>query len=247
MKRFLGLLLLSLLLVGVTGCPKRPLVPPVDQARLDAEDAIASAGKAIKAAQAVGADTAIAESVLDEAQRAFDDGDYATATHRAWNAESLANEARAREEALAKAREEAEWEVDQARLDAEDAIASAGKAIKAAQAVGADTAIAESVLDEAQRAFDDGDYATATHRAWNAESLANEARAREEALARAREEAPKVYVVGTWEKDRDCLWNIAKKESIYGDPWKWKRIYEANRDKIVDPDLIYPGQRLIIP
>ncbi|MCK4772920.1 MAG: LysM peptidoglycan-binding domain-containing protein [Candidatus Latescibacteria bacterium] len=40
----------------------------------------------------------------------------------------------------------------------------------------------------------------------------------------------------------DCLWNIAKKDFIYNDPFKWPRIYEANKDKIKDPDLIYPKQ-----
>ncbi len=47
----------------------------------------------------------------------------------------------------------------------------------------------------------------------------------------------------------DCLWNIAKKDYIYNDPFKWPRIYEANKDKIKDPDLIYPKQvfRIIRP
>lgn len=40
----------------------------------------------------------------------------------------------------------------------------------------------------------------------------------------------------------DCLWNIAKKDFIYNDPFKWPQIYEANKDKIKDPDLIYPKQ-----
>ncbi len=40
----------------------------------------------------------------------------------------------------------------------------------------------------------------------------------------------------------DCLWNIAKKDYIYNDPFKWPTIYEANKDKIKDPDLIYPNQ-----
>jgi len=43
------------------------------------------------------------------------------------------------------------------------------------------------------------------------------------------------------------LWNISNYESIYNDPFQWKKIYEVNKDKIKDPDLIYPGQRLIIP
>ena len=45
----------------------------------------------------------------------------------------------------------------------------------------------------------------------------------------------------------DCLWNIAKKDYIYNDPFKWPTIYEANKDKIKDPDLIYPKQVFKIP
>lgn len=43
----------------------------------------------------------------------------------------------------------------------------------------------------------------------------------------------------------DCLWNIAKK--YYGDGSKYTVIYDANRDKIKNPNLIYPGQVLTIP
>ena len=43
----------------------------------------------------------------------------------------------------------------------------------------------------------------------------------------------------------DSLSKIAK--HIYGDAGKWHRIYEANKDKIKNPDLIYPGQEFIIP
>jgi len=43
------------------------------------------------------------------------------------------------------------------------------------------------------------------------------------------------------------LWSISNYESIYNDPSQWRKIYEANKDKIEDPNLIYPGQRLLIP
>jgi nucleoid-associated protein YgaU len=43
----------------------------------------------------------------------------------------------------------------------------------------------------------------------------------------------------------DSLSKIA--QSIYGDAKKWKLIYEANRELIKNPDLIYPGQVLKIP
>ena len=40
----------------------------------------------------------------------------------------------------------------------------------------------------------------------------------------------------------DCLWNIAKK--FYGNGSKYTVIYNANKDKIKNPNLIYPGQVL---
>lgn len=45
----------------------------------------------------------------------------------------------------------------------------------------------------------------------------------------------------------DCLWMIAGK--VYGHPYyyKWPLIYNANRDQIKDPDLIYPDQVFTIP
>lgn len=43
----------------------------------------------------------------------------------------------------------------------------------------------------------------------------------------------------------DCLWNIAKK--YYGNGSQYTKIYNANRDKIKNPNLIYPGQVLTIP
>ncbi len=46
-------------------------------------------------------------------------------------------------------------------------------------------------------------------------------------------------------KSGDCLWNIAKK--YYGNGSKYTTIYNANRDKIKNPNLIYPGQVLWIP
>jgi nucleoid-associated protein YgaU len=43
----------------------------------------------------------------------------------------------------------------------------------------------------------------------------------------------------------DTLSKIAKRE--YGDASKWHQIYEANKDTIKNPDLIYPGQTFKIP
>jgi len=43
----------------------------------------------------------------------------------------------------------------------------------------------------------------------------------------------------------DSLSKIAQRE--YGDAGKWRQIYQANKDVIDNPDLIEPGQNLIIP
>ena len=45
----------------------------------------------------------------------------------------------------------------------------------------------------------------------------------------------------------DYLWKIAGFSWIYNNPRMWTKIYEANKDQIKDPDLIHPGQTLVIP
>ena len=46
-------------------------------------------------------------------------------------------------------------------------------------------------------------------------------------------------------KRGDSLSKIAKR--FYGDPMKYKKIFEANKPMLKDPNLIYPGQVLRIP
>ena len=43
----------------------------------------------------------------------------------------------------------------------------------------------------------------------------------------------------------DSLWKIASQH--YGDGNKWNALFEANREVIKDPDLIYPGQQIRVP
>jgi len=45
----------------------------------------------------------------------------------------------------------------------------------------------------------------------------------------------------------DHLWGIARKKEHYGNGFAWPVIYKANRDKIKNPDLIYPDQVFQIP
>jgi HEPN domain-containing protein len=58
------------------------------------------------------------------------------------------------------------------------------------------------------------------------------------------------YTVRTWRVERDCLWTIAGYPWVYGDPWRWRELYNANKDKMpepANPDLIEPGMVLDIP
>ncbi len=61
---------------------------------------------------------------------------------------------------------------------------------------------------------------------------------------------PRYYVVRLITDRRDCFWRIAEYDFVYGDPWQWRVLYEANKDKIPEsdnPDWIEPGMILEIP
>jgi nucleoid-associated protein YgaU len=46
-------------------------------------------------------------------------------------------------------------------------------------------------------------------------------------------------------KSGESLSKIAK--DFYRNAGEWQKIYQANKDKIKDPNMIYPGQKIIIP
>jgi nucleoid-associated protein YgaU len=61
---------------------------------------------------------------------------------------------------------------------------------------------------------------------------------------------PAQYTVRPWATSKDCFWNIAGRAWVYGDPHQWRRLYNANRAKLPNPDnpdLIEPGMVLDIP
>jgi nucleoid-associated protein YgaU len=60
---------------------------------------------------------------------------------------------------------------------------------------------------------------------------------------RELQELPRSYTVV---KD-DYLIKISGMRRIYNDETHWKRIFRGNRDKIDDPNLIYPDQIFLIP
>lgn len=55
------------------------------------------------------------------------------------------------------------------------------------------------------------------------------------------------YIVRPWNESKDCLWNISGRSEVYGDPYLWPKIWQANTDEIRNPDIIFPGQELSLP
>ena len=68
-----------------------------------------------------------------------------------------------------------------------------------------------------------------------------EQQARTDALVRRAQPATRTYTV----RSGDTLSSIA--ESYYHNPGDWQWIYEANRSKISNPNIIYVGESLTIP
>ena len=57
----------------------------------------------------------------------------------------------------------------------------------------------------------------------------------------------KTYTVVYRKIATDCLWRISERQDIFSNPFLWPKIWRANRRAIQNPDLIYPGQVLVIP
>ncbi|MDR1072976.1 MAG: hypothetical protein LBL45_04790 [Treponema sp.] len=88
-----------------------------------------------------------------------------------------------------------------------------------------------------------GDYATGVDalesKNWNAAILAADgvmAALASVSVQPKPSPLPAQYMVKSWEDTRDCLWNIAGYSWVYNDPFQWRRLYEANRDKLPNPD-----------
>ena len=60
---------------------------------------------------------------------------------------------------------------------------------------------------------------------------------------RELQELPRSYTVASG----DYLVKISGMRRIYSDEKRWKRIFRGNRDKIKNPNLIYPDQIFLIP
>src|SRR5512139_3818866 len=208
----------------LAGCATTP-----SEEQTAAEQAIAEAKAAVAEAQAGGWPNAEAENQLKQAEAAYDAKEYPKATE-------LANKSKQ-------------------YIAASKAIHDAKAAAAAAEAAGSPWRDTENLIGQAEKALSEGDTAKAIQ-------LANEARRQaENALAQANAEKARLAseAAATASKSKttggagdytvvrgDNLWHISGKSDVYGNPYQWPLLYKANRSKIKDADLIYPGQKLSI-
>jgi len=255
-KGYFTLLLFSVIIVGLiafSGCAYKP---PVEIA--DAEAALAKA-KEECAEDYVPEDFQKAQDKMKETQDWSAQEKGKESRNAALEVIALSNEI---EKKTAEVQEEAKVKAEGSVDKAKAAIADAERA-KAAQYASALLSEAKNLLARAEETMEDEcAYLRVAQLADSSAAKAGQAklaaeeeirrieerrRAEEEARRRAEEEAlrarPRNWVV----EKGECLWKIAEYEKIYSDPFQWPLIYDANKDQIKDPDLIFPDQNFAIP
>ena len=181
-----------------------------------------------------------AQELRRQAEQAIDDGEYDRAVELSREAQELTQQAR-------------EWAEEQLlRYQANAWTNRAEERLNFAERVDAEERYAEEYenatqfYEEAESLFEEEEYEDSIQASRNVISALQAVRA----VSPSDEVKPRYYIVRLIPERRDCFWRIAGYEFIYDNPWEWRRIYEANRDKIPNPenpDLIEPGTVLYIP
>ena len=107
-----------------------------------------------------------------------------------------------------------------------------------------DYSVARGLYNEGKDLFDQEDYVSSLERSRRGWDVLAAVEPPEGALL------PAFYEVRLLPGNTDCLWNIAGYDFVYDNPLLWPRLYEANREKLAqpdNPDLIHPGTVLEIP
>jgi nucleoid-associated protein YgaU len=112
----------------------------------------------------------------------------------------------------------------------------------------------QRLLALAEQAYQRGDYEAAEDYAARANALVKG----ETEVAEKPEPGPEpdsyplpaTFTVRSWTLYRDSLWTIAERPEIFGNPFRWPLLFDANRQIMPNPnnpDLIHPGMVLQIP
>lgn len=173
---------------------------------------------------------------LSLAQRSFDSGDYEASAEYSRQAADYAAQSEAYIQKMV-ARSEAETLMNTARTRLTWA-----KSLNAEKFFPDVYSIAVDSIALGSDAFYAEDYALSKEYAQKAlDALSN---------VRDVDPLPQYYVVRTWRDAKHCFWTIAGYPYVFDDSFQWRKLYEANKDKIPDPDnpnLILPGTVLTIP
>lgn len=180
-----------------------------------------------------------------QADLAFQQGDYLKAEQLSKESERLSVIARQEAET-----QRLQWIANAWKNRASDRIGF-GEKNDAAGVLGPVWLEAKAAFALAVTEYDAKRYAESTEASKKVMDLMKDfAPAKPAAAPAAAPALPAFYTVRLIPEARDCFWRIAEYPFIYGDPWKWKILYEANKDKIPDPnnpDLIEVGNVLTIP
>jgi nucleoid-associated protein YgaU len=181
-----------------------------------------------------------AQQLRRQAEQAIENGEYDRAVELAQEAQQLTRQAREwAEEQLLRYQANAWTNRAEERLDF-------AERVDAEERYPEEFANAQELYEQAESLFEEEEYEDSIQASRNVISALASVRA----VGPSDEVLPRFYVVRLIPDRRDCFWRIAGYDFVYDNPWEWRRIYEANRDKIPDPDnpdLIEPGTVLRIP
>jgi nucleoid-associated protein YgaU len=189
------------------------------------------------------------ERLQQEAQTAIDDGRYEEAKQLAEEAEAAAEEAEARAQEVVLRFRANSW----VNTIAPDRIETV-RGYNAEERFPDQWERANELMEEARDLYSDEEWFPSIQAARNVvRALEDVTRPRMTTgpeTGPSGEQLPSVYIVRLLSGQRDSFWKIAGYDFVYGDPWKWTTLYEANKDRIPDPDnpdLILPGMEMTIP
>ncbi len=190
------------------------------------------------------------ERLQDEAQTAIDEGRYEEATALARQAEEAAEAAEERAQEVVLRFRANSW-VNRIAPERIEVVRS----YNAPERYPEDWERANELMDEARELYADEEWFPSIQAARNVVRALEDVRrpgmtSEPGDQSSGRGGLPATYIVRLLSGQRDSFWKIAGYDFVYGNPWKWRELYEANREKLPEPDnpdLILPGMEMSIP